>query len=283
MKNVIVAVDFSDCSVNALEHAITIAQKGNYNINMVWVNNPTTTRILLSSDQSSEMVAEVKTQFELLIGRYSKSLPNSNIYYTIREGKIYHQVALEAKEREAIMIVSGTHGTSGFEEFWIGSNAYKIVSLAPCPVITIRGGVNISRELSKIVFPVDASPETRQKASFTSVIAKLFNAKIYVLALYSTGIGAIQESVNVYARQVTKFFEEAHIGYQIESIRSENIARSTVEYAGSIDANLISIMTEQETAASNLWLGPYAQQMINHSPIPVLSIHPKDLNIVLGY
>jgi nucleotide-binding universal stress UspA family protein len=32
MKNIIVAIDFSDCSVNALEHAISIAYKGGYNI-----------------------------------------------------------------------------------------------------------------------------------------------------------------------------------------------------------------------------------------------------------
>ena len=36
-------------------------------------------------------------------------------------------------------------------------------------------------------------------------------------------------------------------------------------------------MTEQEISAKNLLLGPYAQQMVNHSPMPVLSIHPKDL------
>jgi nucleotide-binding universal stress UspA family protein len=108
---------------------------------MVWVNNPTTTKILLSSDQSADMISEVESQFKKLISKYSKSLPASNISYTIREGKVYHQVSLEAKERDAMLVVAGTHGTSGFEEFWIGSNANKIVTLAPCPVITIRGGI----------------------------------------------------------------------------------------------------------------------------------------------
>ena len=35
-------------------------------------------------------------------------------------------------------------------------------------------------------------------------------------------------------------------------------------------------MTEQETTTANLILGPYAQQLVNHSKVPVLSIHPKD-------
>jgi nucleotide-binding universal stress UspA family protein len=44
-----------------------------------------------------------------------------------------------------------------------------------------------------------------------------------------------------------------------------------------VDADLIAIMTEQETTTANIFLGPYAQQMVNHSPIPVLSMRAKEL------
>jgi len=281
MKNILAAIDFSDCSVNALEHAISIAEKGNYNIIMVWVNNPTTTKILLSSGQSEEMIREVENQFRKLIGKYSKTFKGGSLSYLIREGKIYNEIALEAKKSKAMLVVAGTHGTSGFEEFWIGSNANKIVSMAPCPVITVRAGVKINRDLKKIVIPVDSTPETRQKASFTALMARLFEAEIYVLSLYTTSIDTIRENINNYSRQILQFMEEENIPCHHETLEADNIARATIEYAEKIQANLISIMTEQETAASNLWLGPYAQQMVNHSPIPVLSIHPVDLNIVL--
>ncbi len=36
-------------------------------------------------------------------------------------------------------------------------------------------------------------------------------------------------------------------------------------------------MTEQETTTANIFLGPYAQQMVNHSPVPVLSMRAKEL------
>jgi hypothetical protein len=62
----------------------------------------------------------------------------------------------------------------------------------------------------------------------------------------------------------------------IEEIEVDNVTDNTIEYATSVGANLISIMDEQEKAASNIWLGPYAQQMVNHSPIPVLVVHAKD-------
>jgi nucleotide-binding universal stress UspA family protein len=281
-KNIIAAVDFSDCSVNALEHAISIAEKGSFNIIMVWVNNPTTTKILLASDESAEMIKEVEAQFKKLIIKYSKELLNGSLSYVIREGKVYHQIALEAKKNEALLVVAGTHGTSGFEEFWIGSNANKIVSLSPCPVITIRSGIKVSRELKKILMPVDSTPETRQKAPFTASIAHLFDAEVYVLAIYTTSVGTIRDSIDNYAKQLVRFMEEEGIVCHQDKIKADNIARATMDHAEKIEANLIAIMTEQETTTSNLWLGPYAQQLVNHSPIPVLSIHPVDLNIVLG-
>ncbi|MDP2423538.1 MAG: universal stress protein [Bacteroidales bacterium] len=282
MNNIIAAIDFSDCSINALEHAITIADKGGYKIIMVWVNNPTTTKILLSSDRSDELKNEVDAQFKHLIEKYSPRLFPHHLEYVIREGKVYQQVVQQAKESDAVMIIAGTHGASGFVEYWAGSNANKIITMAQCPVITIRGGVSVSRDLKKIVLPVDSTPETRQKAAFTATIAKLFNAEVLVLALLKSDVRNIQLQIESYAMQVVEFMKDQQIKSSFDSRPTNNNAMTTLEYALEKKANLISIMTEQETSPSNLWLGPYAQQIVNSSPIPVLSIHPITLNLSMG-
>jgi hypothetical protein len=124
--------------------------------------------------------------------------------------------------------------------------------------------------------------ETRQKVPFTAYIAGLFKAEVFVLSVYTTKVFAIQSRVDGYAEQVIKHLEEENIKYQLESILTDNVTTGTIEFAKSMDANLISIMTEQEKTTKNLWLGPYAQQMVNHSPIPVLSIHPHEFLISLA-
>ena len=175
-----------------------------------------------------------------------------------------------------MLIVTCTHGSSGFEEFWIGSNANKIVTSSPCPVITIRGGINIRRPLKRIVLPIDSAEETRQKASFTGYVAKQHGAEIYILKLYTSKLKTARQRVDIYCAQVTTYFDEEKIPYHIEHVECENISDATIDYARIIDANLISIMTEQESSTANIFLGPYAHQMVNHSPFPVLSIHPKN-------
>lgn len=274
MNRIVVAIDFSECSINAFLHALSIAQKCHSDMMLVWVQKSASEKDKF--DSGGDPTKEVAAQFEELIRKYQPELHGNKIHYKIRTGKVYKEIADEAKESNAMIVVTGTHGASVFIEFWIGSNANRIVSLSPCPVITIRAGINILRPLSRIVLPIDSTMETRQKATFTGYLAKQHDAEINILSIYTTKVKAMRQNVDLYSEQVGSYMEEMGVKYHIDSVFADNIADSTIEYAKKVDANLISIMTEQESNASNLWMGPYAQQMVNRSPMPVLSIHPMN-------
>jgi len=276
MANIIAAIDFSDCSINALEHAVSIASRGALDVHMIWVNNPSVTKATIYSDSSSELIDEIRKQFEKLVEKYSPHLEDSTLDFVIREGKIYREIIDEAKEMESLCIVMGTHGKSGFEQFWIGSNANKLISVSPCPVITLRAGVAAKDEMRVILLPVDSTLDTRQKVPFTAYLAQLFESEVYVLSIYASKYKSIQRRVDVYTDQVCNYLEEEGIKFHRDVLVCDNLTTGTIEYAKRIRANLISIMTEQETSPFNLLVGPYAQQMVNNSPYPVLSINPYD-------
>lgn len=272
-KVIIVAVDFSECSINAFEHALTIARRSESDLKMVWVNKARQERSVALKDPE-DAVRDARQTFEEMVRQYQDQLPENALAYVIRDGKVYREIVRQAEEDDAFLIVAGTHGSSGFEEFWIGSNAQKIVSAAKCPVITIRAGVNVKRELTRIILPLDSTPETRQKVATTALLAKYFGAEIIVLPIYNTQVETVRHLLKKYSEQVSKYLKTNEINFRIEPLQVEgNITDATIEYALKADANLISIMTEQEKTTKNLWLGPYAHQMVNHSPIPVLSIH----------
>jgi len=77
--------------------------------------------------------------------------------------------------------------------------------------------------------------------------------------------------------KLKSFLTEQGIKFQSTLLVGDNITDITIEYATAIDADLIAIMTEQTFSLSNFLLGSYAYQMLNTSPIPVLSITPKGL------
>ena len=275
MKQIIVAIDFSKCSLHALEYAINLANRIKSNILMVWVDNT-------KSDESvyPDIVVgsrkDITNSFDEIISKYSPLLKKGEITYKIRKGKAHIEIANQAKYSDAMMVVAGTHGVTGFEEFWIGSNAYRIVTYSPCPVITIRADFAFKRDIKKIVLPIDDTLETRQKVPFAAKISKYFDSEIHVVPVYSTSIKAVRQKIDNYTAQVSKYLEEENTKYVANAIDAENVTKATIDYSISIGADLIVIMTEQEMTTANLFLGAFAQQMVNHSPIPVLNIHAKE-------
>lgn len=275
MKQITVAIDFSKCSLHALEYAIQLANQINANILLVWVDNRRSDESVYASPLDNSR-KEINENLEEIIEEYSPKLEKGEMTYKIRKGKVHIEIANQAKYSDSMLVVAGTHGVTGFEEFWIGSNAYRIVTYSPCPVITVRSNYEIREGIGKIVLPIDSTLETRQKIPFASQWAKIFNSEIHVLSLYSTTIKAVKTRVDNYSKQVAKFLEEENVKYKLASLDAENITKSTITYANEVNADIIAIMTEQETTTANLFLGAYAQQMVNHSPIPVLSIHAKE-------
>jgi nucleotide-binding universal stress UspA family protein len=276
MKKILVAIDFLDCSINALAHAVSIAEKAGADIEMVWVNMPDNSKEIFKCDPETLLV-EVEKRFHELIEDFSPEMGKGKMTFKVKDGKVYREIVNESEEYGADLIIVGTHGSSGFEEFWIGSNANKIVSATDKPIITIRGGVDIQRPLNKIVLPLDSTVETRQKLPFTTELAKIHDAEIHAVSIYTSKVDDIRYRVDTYTDQVIEYLEEEGVKYVRTAIETSNLTKATIGYAEKIDANMISIMTEQERTTANLWLGPFAQQMVNHSPFPVLSIHPREL------
>lgn len=276
MKDIIVAIDFSKGSIHALDYAIEFANHLKSNLMMVWVNNQ------LSQEPFNGEVNEYKDEaaknFDELLKAKKDLLTHGKLTYKMRKGKVYQEIAAQAKAINASLIIAGTHGVTGYEEFWIGSNAYRIVSYAPCPVITVRYDFMIKPEgVRNIILPIDSSTDTRQKIPFAVQLAGVFDAQIHIVALFTTSLKLIQHRVENSVRIAQKYITDAGIKYTLHNQHADNIINSTLEYAQLVDADLIAIMTEQETDASNILLGPFAQQMVNYSHIPVLSIQPKEI------
>ncbi len=275
MSKIIVAVDFLEASINAFLHALSIAKTCKQDLLLVYVDKPTSEGEKFG-EKNKDVAKDAKNAFEEMIPKYKAELPENKITYKIRKGKVYKEITAEAKESKASLVVVGTHGASGFEEFFAGSNANKIVSASPCPVITIRGGIDIQRPLSRIVFPVDSTLETRQKATIVGYLAKCHDAEVFILKVYRSKVKDLRQNVDLYASQVSRHFEKEGVRHQVDGVDADNLANAMIDYAKMIDANLIAIMTQQESGTSNLWMGPFAHQTVNHSPVPVLSVHPKE-------
>ncbi len=274
-KHILVPIDFSDVSLHALEHAILLANKLLYNIRLINVKrkNADYSSLFTLNDFDEVLKSGITEQFENIIDTY-KNVLHGEFDYKIRDGRIYTEICNQAKYADAEFIVMGTNGVSGFEEMWSGSNAFRVASNSVCPVVTVRTIFSL-QSIRKIVVPIDRSLESRQKVPFMAQMAKLFDAELHILAVRETNKKSVVNKLNGYINEIKQYLDRRNINCIYEEMYGHNNTQTTIEYALMTDSDLIAIMTEQSQKTDSFWLGPYAQQMVNHSPIPVISFKPQ--------
>ncbi|MBU3662426.1 MAG: universal stress protein [Bacteroidetes bacterium] len=145
----------------------------------------------------------------------------------------------------------------------------RLVLTIPCTANTFN--------FKNIIVPIDTSSETRQKVPYAVSFAKAFGGTLHVFGVSSDKGKDAEVLVNNYVRQVCNNISEKGIPCTSSIQLGGNPTELILAYAKVKNADLITIMTEQETNIISLFSGKYSEQMIKNSTVPVLSIHPKDL------
>jgi nucleotide-binding universal stress UspA family protein len=268
MKEIIVGIDFSKSSIQAMQYALKLAEICQCNMKLIYVCKTRDKESKLIKDERG-MGTSIVDNFEKLIAENEKF--SKLISYKILEGKIWEEISNQAKYTDAELIITGAHGMSGFEELWVGNNALKILSHSEKPVLCVKKNFKIKKPvIEKIVLPIDHTKGTLQKIPFILQLASSFKAQINVLSIYNSKQKQIEENVEKHTRLAMESIINSGLRYINEKKISDNPAKSTIEYAVKRNADLIAVMTENETGQS-VFLGTIPQQIINQSPIPVIS------------
>jgi nucleotide-binding universal stress UspA family protein len=278
IKIIVVPTDFSETAEVALAHAVKLAQLYGSEIHLVHVLEAYTANVNIPEFKEVDaVIVNLFEKVEQKLRAYGDKLARENgikVIVHAATGSIKGKVVSYAKKVGAGLIVTGTHGASGFREFFMGSNSYRIVSEAPCPVLSVNSQ-QAEPEYKKIVLPIDSSPPSRQKVVHAVDLAKRMGATVYIAELVSNLDPTEKARLNQKVKQVQEYLEKHGVQHVTKEMKGTNLALLTMNFAAAVDADLIVMMTEQEPNVSGLFMGPFAQQVVNHSNIPVMSIRPE--------
>jgi len=244
-----------------LMHSIEIAETS------FTIYNPVSARRDL---QQIEEMADV--QLNNLADKLRKEY-GITVFTICTRGKVPAEVTLMVKENDIDIVVMGTHGTGWVNEFFLGSNAHKIVTLCKCPVITVQAHAG-KPGMSTIVLPIYDSMHSRQKVDYTIYLAKVYAAKIHLVGLSDKNSDQVKLKQKV--ASVEKVIAHAGIPFQTKIIKADNPASKVLKYAEKIETDLIVVLTNHESELSGMFLGAFAKQIVNHSRVPVMSIRPVE-------
>lgn len=266
MSNLIVGFDFSKGSAYAVDLSIDIANRLELDLRLVYVM------------EKDEDEAPVRAEIERRNAGVAHLLHGIKMDYVIRKGKVPEELCKQAEEDDSQLIVVGTHGMSGFSKNWIGRNTYRTISDAKCPVLTIREDFNFNKKLEQIIVPLDNTSETRQKLPIAVKFARAFDSTLVLVGLYTSDSADIRNIVRSYVHVAGTYLTKEGIRHKNVFLKvPSNLTVTTLEYAEKIQADMIIIMTEQESSLNSFFKGSYAEQMLTLSRIPICSIHPEEL------
>lgn len=282
MKRILSAIDFSSGSLNALRVAATLSSAFAADLMMIHVCKNCDADEVIPAERDQQQKSTVADQLEQLLEKYQGQL-KGKMEYKIRSGKVYKEVVNQARYLDAGLIVTGAHGISGIEEFFLGSNALRIVSAADSPVLTVNEGFT-GEFFRTILLPVDLTRESRQKVPFTADLARAMNARVEVLGLIAYSDPDLEHKIKVYAQQAADHLTQKGVNHTLEFVQGHQVADLVLDHARLTGADLISIMSDKESGAIAPLLGGHAHKVINHSPVSVLVSHPREhFNYEISY
>lgn len=142
IQRILVPIDFSIHSKNALRYAIPLAEQFGATLHLVYVVEQTIYPADLGFGQVviPEVEEELRERgFEELKTLVEREIGGRvNATSAVRTGKPHQEILREAEENDIDLIVVATHGHTGVEQILFGSTAMRIVRMAKCPVLTVR-------------------------------------------------------------------------------------------------------------------------------------------------
>lgn len=154
IKRILVPVDFSDPSLQALDYAIELGQPFKPEFIVLHVVE---TYFPLAGDMYSPgydvglMYQELERAGREQLSRLAAKLQKQRLAVrTLLSVGSAHRVIVEtAKKLKADLIIMSTHGRTGLSHVFMGSVAERVVRSAVCPVLTVRGGKPRRRSSSR--------------------------------------------------------------------------------------------------------------------------------------
>lgn len=138
---VVVGIDFSEASDEALDEALTLSTARNAELHVMYVDDhfraPEGGREAGESTLS-RIEHHAVSRMEELGRRLGKQMVFRRMYSHFRMGAAAEQIVQLAADLDADLVVVGTHGLSGMKRLVLGSVAERVVRLARCPVWIVR-------------------------------------------------------------------------------------------------------------------------------------------------
>jgi nucleotide-binding universal stress UspA family protein len=144
IRRILHPTDFSRASSAAYRRAVDMAKGNRAELLLVHVLTPAVPVVAdgyvspqVYEDMANAARAYGQKHLDALVRKAKQA--GARVRGLLLEGVPHERIAQAARSRKADLVVIGTHGRTGFAKLFLGSVASRVLAVAPCPVLTVRG------------------------------------------------------------------------------------------------------------------------------------------------
>jgi nucleotide-binding universal stress UspA family protein len=144
LRRVLHPSDFSRASGAAFARAVAMAKADRAQLLLVHVLAPPAliaSESYISPKVYEDLAASARSYAQKRLAALQAKARTAGVkaITLLLDGVAHERIARAAKSKKADLIVIGTHGRTGLAKFFLGSVASRVLAVAPCPVLTVRG------------------------------------------------------------------------------------------------------------------------------------------------
>src|ERR1039457_2831596 len=185
IHNVLVPIDFSPSSLEAIEFALPLLKKFDAELHLAHVFAPDYPLAAMAAMPlivpELEVGRSVRRHLKEVAKKYQIELGRENIHAL--KGRPFQEVCNLARESDIDLIVISTRGNTGLKHLALGSTVERIVRYSPCPVLVTRkqNRGKVPFKFGKILVPIDFSECSMKALDYAKGLAKQFDSGLVLL------------------------------------------------------------------------------------------------------
>ena len=274
-KKILVPVDFSTCSENALAYAIQFAAKIEATIHVLNI-----ARIDTEDTENPFMVERIveekrktirKSLHKLVIAaknnasRFLEELPN--IETMIEIGSVSSMISEVAKKDKINFIIMGTQGENSVSDRLLGNTASTVVKKTPCPLIIIPEGASFQ---SSIMMGFASNLSSSDPFEIWRAIDLL--KPIKPVAIHCVHFSEKHQKWDDKLDKFRAFFSTniPNLKINFHSYRTDDLVSDLNNFCVEYKINLMVMHRPSRSFWQALLKGSFTQEMSKHINVPLL-------------
>ena len=271
MKKIIVPIDFSSCAKNALHNAVILAERMNSELvilhsYMLPMANADGTPLVVGS-----MIDDMEEAARTNLDKFIKKVPElSRVQYStvITAGVLLDSIREVMKEEQVNFVVMGTHGASGLQRAFLGSNAYSVIKNVDCPVIALPESADITK-MKRIAMSGDYK-KTPAPHCIEPVLAlaQAFFAHVFIIHI-DQDKNLEHDEIEI-AKGLEKYLKKVKHSFHFK--RDYDVEEGLLAFAKEENIDLLTMISRHHSFLDRIAHGSETKRMVMDIPMPLMII-----------